>query len=366
MDSKTQSHHGDLTREEIYSQPSAWRAALDILTSEKDTITNFLLQHEYEQIIFIGCGSTYYLSLAAASVLRHLSGKNVIGLPASEMWLYPSSSYATEGRKLLIAVSRSGATTETINACEAFKSRGNGDLITLSCYNDQPLAKLGDLNLIFPSGQEKSVAQTRAFSTLYLATIAIAAMQNGSKNILTQLRELPDACEHILSKHSAQVKALGFDKSFDRYYFLGSGLRYGLASELSLKMKEMSLSHSEPFHFYEFRHGPKSMVTESTLIVGLLSRENHAQEYEVVQEMQKLGAQKLTIGEGRADIDFQPNLDLIASLPLYLPVGQLLALNRAIANDLNPDKPKNLDAVVRLPSIRAIPNEIQIGQEFIY
>ena len=100
MDSQAQSHNGDLTREEIYSQPTAWRAALDLLSSEKDTITNFLLHNEYEQIIFTGCGSTYYLSLAAAAVLRHLSGKNVIGLPASEMWFYPSSSYKTEGRKL--------------------------------------------------------------------------------------------------------------------------------------------------------------------------------------------------------------------------------------------------------------------------
>jgi len=176
VDLQTQSHNGDLNREEIYSQPTAWRAALDILSSEKDTIGNFLLDHEYEQSIVIGCGSTYYLSLAAAAVLRHLSGKNVIGLPASEMWFYPSSSYTLEGRKLLIAGSRSGATTETINACEAFKGRGNGDLFLLSCYDDQPLAKLGDLNRIFPSGQEKSVAQAMALSTLYLATIAIAAM----------------------------------------------------------------------------------------------------------------------------------------------------------------------------------------------
>ncbi len=351
MNPQAQTHHGDLTRGELYSQPNSWRAALDILLSERETITSFLLQHEYEQIIFTGCGSTYYLSLAAAAVHRHLSGKNVIGLPASEIWFYPSSSYTTKGRKLLIAVSRSGATTETINACESFKRRGNGDLFTLSCYDDQPLAKLGDLHLIFPSGQEKSVAQTRAFSTLYLATIAIAAMQSGSNNILSHLRELPDACEHLLSKHSVQLDALGANKSFDRFYFLGSGLRYGLACELSLKMKEMSLSHSEPFHFFEFRHGPKSMVTDSTLVVGLLSRENHALEYEIIQEMQKLGAQKLTIGEGGADIGFQAELDPIANLLLCLPMGQLLALNHAIANDLNPDMPKNLDAVVRLPSI---------------
>ena len=67
----------------------------------------------------------------------------------------------------------------------------------------------------------------------------------------------------------ALAQSIGADLDLDRFYFLGSGPRYGLACELSLKMKEMSLTHSEPFHFMEFRHGPMSMVTESTVIVGL-------------------------------------------------------------------------------------------------
>ena len=62
----------------------------------------------------------------------------------------------------------------------------------------------------------------------------------------------------------------GGDLTLDRFYFLGSGPRYGLACEVNLKMKEMTLTHSEPFHFLEFRHGPKSMVCESALVAGLL------------------------------------------------------------------------------------------------
>jgi len=358
LDPKTQSYeNGELTAGEIYSQPDAWREALDIISKFSDSIGDFMCRHTYEQIIFTGCGSTYYLSLAAAAVFCQLTGSSTIGLPASEIWFYPSSSYSAGGKKLLVAVSRSGATTETINACEAFKSRGDGDLLTLSCYEDQPLSKLGDLNLVFPSGREKSIVQTRAFSTLYLATIAIAAIQSGEKNVLAHLIETPTACDRLLSEHSARIKTLGSDTSFDRYYFLGSGIRYGLACELSLKMKEMSLCHSEPFQFFEFRHGPKSLVTDSTLILGLLSRENHTQESEVIYEMQALGARSLTVGEGRAEIGFPIQLDPITASLLYLPLGQLLALNRSIANGLNSDLPKNLDAVVRMVPIGGIPNE---------
>jgi glucosamine--fructose-6-phosphate aminotransferase (isomerizing) len=349
MNDLAQKHsRGKLTTEEIYSQPDALRKALDIVSRESEQIGDFMYRHEYEQLILTGCGSTYYLSLAAAAVFRQLIGCQAIGLPASEIWLYSSSSYPSKGKKLLIAVSRSGATTETIRACEAFKKHHEGEVITLSCYEDHPLAKLGDLNLVFPSGQEQSIAQTRAFSTLYLATISIAAIHSDAKNVLANLMEVPDACDNLLAKHTPRIKNLSSNTGFDRYYFLGSGIRYGLACELSLKMKEMALCHSEAFHFFEFRHGPKSMTTNSTLIIGLLSSENHTLESDVVYEMQEIGARCLTIGEGEAEISFASQFDPCSASLLYLPLGQVLALNRSITNGLNPDLPRNLDAVVRI------------------
>jgi len=88
---------------------------------------------------------------------------------------------------LLVAISRSGATTETLRACQAFLNDNRGDLVTLSCYADQPLASLGRLNLVFPSGAERSVAQTRAFSTLYLAAMGLAALWSGRQDTFRQL-----------------------------------------------------------------------------------------------------------------------------------------------------------------------------------
>lgn len=118
-------------------------------------------------------------------------------------------------------------------------------------------------------------------------------------------------------------------------------MRYGLASELSLKMKEMTLSHSEPFHFLEFRHGPKSMVNKRTLIIGLGSQAQAAQEAAVVREMRDLGAQAIVLSEDQAEADhavaFASGLPEEVRGVLYLPVLHLMAFERALAKDLNPD-----------------------------
>jgi glucosamine--fructose-6-phosphate aminotransferase (isomerizing) len=211
-----------------------------------------------------------------------------------------------------------------------------------------PLAKIGILNLVFPSGAEQSVAQTRAFSTLYLATLGLTALWAGRPDLLAALDRLPTAGRRVLEKYTSLAQSLGQRMEFDRFYILGSGPRYGLACELSLKMKEMSLSHSEPFHFLEFRHGPKAMVTPSTLVIGLVSGANYAQESGVLAEMSALKGQVLEVGENGRDVAFESGIDEDIYNILYLPTVQLLAFEHSMAKGLNPDRPYNLEAVVRL------------------
>ncbi|MFN3980023.1 MAG: SIS domain-containing protein [Caldilinea sp.] len=335
------------TRQEIYSQPEAWRGVLTILDAEADSLRTFLASGAYEQVVFIGCGSTYYLSMAAAAALQRVVGVPAIGLPASEVWLNPTAAPPAR-RTLLVAVSRSGETTETLRACERFRSEINGDIVTLSCYPGRALTQLGDLNLVFPSIREESVAQTRAFSGLFLAAVALAALWGEDTQLWDDLHRLPDALAPLQRRYADTLERLGADLSIDRFYFLGSGIRYGLACELSLKMKEMTLSHSEPFHFMEFRHGPKSMITPGALVVALVSDERRTDDLAVVADMQALGARTLTIGSRDVDVTFGSSLDEVANSVLYLPFGQMLALGRSLAKGLNPDRPENLDAVVIL------------------
>lgn len=339
---------GQFTLEEILSQPHAWMETINQLENQHAEIEKFLRDSACDQVIFTGCGSTYYLSLAVSAFCEQVSGKTSRGVPASELWLDPEIYYPSNLSTLLVAVSRSGETTETLKACEAFKKTKHGQLLTLSCYPEQPLATLGDLNLVFAGGQERSVAQTRAFTTLYLAATVIASQLGEAKDVYSKLVGLPNACEKILIEARAMAFEFGNNRSLDRFYFLGSGARYGLACELSLKMKEMSLSHSEAFHFMEFRHGPKSMLTNTSLVIGLVSRKNYDNEMKVLHEMSLLGASTFVLAPEGGDISIDIAIPDDLMNVLYLPPGQLLAYERSIAAGLNPDKPHLLDAVVRL------------------
>jgi glutamine---fructose-6-phosphate transaminase (isomerizing) len=337
---------GFYTRTEILSQPAAWAAALDVLTASRRVIQD-LKPDRFDQVLFTGCGSTYYLALAAAALTQELTGRTCRAFPASELWLYPQSSYIA-GKILLVAVSRSAETTETIRACEAFLKDKRGELLTLTCYGEMPLAKMGQVNLVFPSGQEQSVAQTRAFSTLYLATVAAACLWAGQIDLFDSLRGLPEAGERLLKNSASLAAELGRDPALERFYWLGSGPRQGLASELSLKMKEMSLTHSEPFHFMEFRHGPKSMVNAQTLVVGLRSSVNASAESAVLADVRALGGRVLDVAEDGSGVRFDSGLHEAVRSVLYLPVGQLIAFERSLSKGLDPDRPTNLDTVVKL------------------
>jgi len=338
---------GHFTRQEIVSQPEAWTAALNVLDGIRQSILDLDPVRRCGQIIFTGCGSTYYLSLAAAALTQDLMGHPARAFPASELWLYPRCSYV-DGKTLLIAVSRSGETTETLRACEDFLYQKRCDLLTVSCYGDMPLARMGNVNIVLPSGQEQSVAQTRAFSTLYLGTVALACLWAGRLDLFISLSKLPEVGTRLLKNYASLATEVGRDTSIDRFYWLGSGPRHGLACELSLKMKEMSVSHSEPFHFMEFRHGPKSMVTPSGLTIGLLSTINGQKEAAVLEDVKALGGRVLAIAETGSEVRFESGLEEVIRNVLYLPIGQMIAFERSLSKGLDPDHPNNLDTVVKL------------------
>lgn len=339
---------GNYTRTEIHSQPEAWQATLSALRAGHEALRSFYNAGAFDTLLFTGCGSTYYLALAGAALFQAMTGVPARGLPASEIWLNPASSYNAGARTLLVAISRSGETSETLHAVESFGSRANGASLTLSCYPDKPLATAGTYNIVLAAGQEDSVAQTRAWSVLYLGTLALALAAAGDAAAFDALNKLPAAGADILDSHETLAEDIGRATQLDRFYFLGSGARYGIACELSLKMKEMSLTHSEPFHFMEFRHGPMSMVTPSTLLFALLSESNRDYELAVVREMQALGARVVTLGEAEADIAFSSGVSEALRNVLYLPFGQMMAFERALSKGLNPDRPTNLETVIRL------------------
>ena len=329
------------TYNEIKTQTEAWAQALDVVKA-----AHLPMADSYNQVLFTGCGSTYYLSLAAAALYQELTGRVGRAIPGGELLLNPNT-VLTEQKTLLVAISRSGTTTETVKAVEKFKTEKRGDVVVVSNY-DEVLSRMADVNIVIDKGQEQSVAQTRSFAAMYVAVTAMCAQMAGRGDMITAMSNLPEVGNSVIGKYEAWSKSIGENLDFDRFYFLGSGIRYGLACEVNLKMKEMTLTHSEPFHFLEFRHGPMSMVNGKAVIVGMLSDANRVYEAKVLEEMTALGGTVASLGEADADVEFGSGIPESVRCVLYLPVLQLMALYRSLAKGLNPDRPENLTAVVKL------------------
>lgn len=340
---------GKYTEQEILTQSQAWAEALNVVQENRKALTA-LFNRPYQQVIFTGCGSTYYLSITAAALFQQTCQLTARAVTGGELLFNPQTVElpASKGETLLVAVSRSGSTTETVRAVEKFKAEKRGQVLVVTNYGDMPLAALGDLALILPAGQEESVAQTRSFAAMYLATAAATMVAGGKSKNLAAMQALPEIGEKLIAEYRDFAAEIGQDLSRDRFYFLGNALRYGLACEVNLKMKEMTLTHSEPFHFMDFRHGPMSMVNEKAVVIGLLSEKNRAQEQKVLDEMKLLGANIVSLGEKDASVSFNSGLDEDLTGVLNLPVLQLMSCKRSLAKGLNPDHPNNLSTVVKL------------------
>jgi len=329
------------TYNEIKSQTDAWAQAIDIARS-----VSLPDAASYDQVIFTGCGSTYYLSLAVAALYQELTSRAARAVPGGEL-LLNSQTVLTNQKTLLVAVSRSGTTTETVKVIEKFKQQKRGEVIVISNY-DEVLSRFADVNIVIEKGQEESVAQTRSFASMFVAATAMCARMAGRGDLMEAMKELPVIGNWVIGNYESFAKSVGENLDYDRFYFLGSGIRYGLACEVNLKMKEMTLTHSEPFHFLEFRHGPMSMVNENAVVVGMLSDVNRVHEAKVLSEMKMLGGTVASLGESEADVAFESGIPESVRGVLYLPILQLMAFYRSVAKDLNPDRPTNLTAVVKL------------------
>lgn len=338
------------TYNEILSQPEAWEDALRVVEQNRPSLEK-LLRTRYEQVLFIGCGSTYYLSLSASALFQQTTGWVARAVPSGEL-LLNGQTVLTAGQTLLIAVSRSGSTTETVSAVEQFKKQKRGPVVSITNYGESPLAALADVALVVEKGQEQSVVQTRSFTSMCVAATAFSLLAGGCEEDRKSMFRLSEVGIRLMANYSELARQFGEDLRFDHYYFLGSGIRYGLACEASLKMKEMSLSHSEPFHFLEFRHGPMSMVSDRTVLVSLFSMSNGSYERAVAEEMRMKGAAVFSLAETDADVAFHSGIPENAQGVLYLPLLQLMAFYRSLKKGLNPDSPQHLQAVVMLQGLQ--------------
>ncbi len=354
------------SRQEILSQAVAWRGALAAVEAQRAPLESWLAAHQGRELFFTGCGSTHYLALFAARYFQAISGRPSRGAPASELAFQTETLVAPGAVPGVVAISRSGETTETVLAVEKLTARG-ARALAISCYDDAPLSAAVERTIAIPEGREESFAQTRSFAGMLIAAQALAALAADDAALWDELQQLPPLAEPLLARADPLARAIGQDESLKRITYLGSGPLFGLANEATVKMKEMSLSLAEAYTFMEFRHGPMSLVDGEHLVVALLSQTMREHEAAVLRDLKARGARILAIGSGlsglegvaEAHFDLQTSLSERAQPVLYLPMLQLLAYHRALGRGLNPDRPRNVVMAIRLAGVEMIEDEQQ-------
>lgn len=340
--------------DEITGQAEAWQATQAEVHRRAPALRAHWRAKTPQQVIFTGCGSSFFLARTAAAFFQQTLGITAIAVPASDIVLFPEMVLFPGLERQMVTLSRSGETSETIKAVEIFRARGGGNVVNFTCNGDAPLSRAATLTLEVQEAREISLAQTRSFSAMLIAALGYALVA-ADRSLAGDWARLPDHAAAQINTYHALARRLGEDATINQFYFLGSGPYYGLACEGMLKMKEMSLSHADAFHFLEFRHGPKSMVNKQTLVIGLVSETAARQESAVLEEMRQLGGRVLAItpvplSREQADnqVALPSGLTDLERAPLHLPVMQLMAYYRSLHNGCDPDKLNNLTMVIKL------------------
>ncbi len=343
---------GEYTYAELMRQPEVWAKCADVFAEKAAGLLEFWSQKKSRQLFFTGCGSAYFSGLTLAAAATHLLRMPAQAFPASEMVLFPELTFVNDATPLLVAPSRSGETSETLLAVEAFRKNYPGaHVLALSCDADSSLVKASDFALIAPV-EEKSIVQTGSLTGMMLLTLGALALWADEPAVET-LARAAEAGRTFLNDCHELAQELGNSDQFDRFFFLGSGGWRGVAGEAMLKVKEMSFCQSESFHTLEFRHGLAANATERSLVAGFISARTAAHELPVLAEMGALGAHTLAIG---VDEGAEWNLPLPGGLPewalypLSLPVAHIIGQTRALKNGRDPDSPANLKSFIKLES----------------
>jgi glutamine---fructose-6-phosphate transaminase (isomerizing) len=347
---------GANTLAEILSQPETWAKCLEPLGQSRlsDRLRSALVPGRDR--IFVGCGSSYYLALAAAATWSIVTGEPARAVPASELVLFPKA-FLEDFSAVLI--SRSGRTSEVIEAGRYLKRQNRTAALAITCGTGTPIEDLAQEVIRLPDADEKSTVMTRSFTSMLLALQLLAAQQAAATEFSAGIRALAREMEPHITTIDATIRGLVHSHAFEDYVFLGQGPFFGVAQEAMLKVTEMSCSYAQCFHTLEFRHGPKAIAGPKTLITFMLSESATEAEAAVLREVKQFGATTLVV-TNRANRASRDSADYLVEMSLAVPEAagaaafvipaQLLGLHIGLGKGLDPDNPRHLSRVVMLES----------------
>ena len=346
---------------EIHEQPKAVQDTLNSVI--KDGRIDFeavgITEDEikgFEQIYIVACGSAWHVGMAAQYVLEDMADISVrVGL-ASE---FRYRKMSLNPKALMIVVSQSGETADTLAALRLAKEKG---ITTMAIVNvvGSSIAREADKVFYTLAGPEISVATTKAYSTQLIASYALAIQFAKVKGTISEeqyaayikeLETLPDKIQRIIDDKERIQWFASKQANAKDVFFIGRGIDYAICLEGSLKMKEISYIHSEAYAAGELKHGTISLIEDGTLVIGVLTQPAlYEKTVSNMVECKSRGAYLMgltTFGnyniEDTADFTvYMPKTDPHFATSLAVIPLQLLGYYVSVAKGLDVDKPRNL------------------------
>lgn len=311
---------------------------------------------KYERIRIVACGSATHAGLVGKCMIEKYANVEVMVETASE---FRYKKQFLKNDELVIVVSQSGETADTLEALLIAKQNGN-DTLGIVNTKGSTIARESKMVLYTEAGQEIAVATTKAYSAQVALLSLIALNLSCKKNlidkkemldILRDVKKLPDYIEELLNRRDEYKKIAEEIKDYNDIFFIGRGVDYALAQEGSLKLKEISYTHSEAYAAGELKHGTISLIENKTPVIAVITDDDIAlKTISNVKEVKSRGANVICITNKNLSNDSNlydekiviPKVnDLFEPLLTVIPL-QMIAYELAKLKECSIDKPRNL------------------------
>lgn len=285
--------------------------------------------------VIVGCGTSFHLAQSIAASFN-LRGLRSVAVPGGE-WSRRRAAYHPEGVPThVIGLSRSGESTETVQALEVSRKAGHATT-AVTCEQGSSITKAADTVIFAATHPDEGIVMTASASLMLLVGLRLAGVPVGEAEVA--------AAEAALGAFEAALPAMIAGRSHP--VLLGAGALYGIAAEGGIKLQEMSLSHVQSYHPMEYRHGPISLIDAQSFAVLLYSAETYDEEVRIAAEVQSKGARVIGLG-GPGDASVKVGGSPEARSLMVLPMLQILGERVAEVRGLDTGAPRHLNKVVVL------------------
>ena len=336
---------------EIYEQP---KAIADTLIGRSEGLDLKIKFKKFEKIVIIACGTAYNAGLVGKYAIEKW-GQIPVDVELASEYRYREPSL--NKKTLVIPISQSGETMDTLMALRYAKSKGAA-IFSVCNTNGSTIGRESDSVLYTYAGPEIAVASTKAFATQLIAMYLIALeigkqlghlSKKDVKSITDQLTALPAKVEQVLETVEPLRELTRKFKDAGSILFLGRHVGYPTALEGALKLKELAYMHAEGFAGGELKHGPIALIDKGTPVVAIMPTQDSVLAEKMasnIQEVKARGAVVIAISEfdfvGADHLIRIPTVDLLLQPVLSVVPLQVIAYEMAVARGNDVDQPRNL------------------------